>query len=486
MRSIDGPDAASDDAQGSASGAAAAPEGGASWEDALLERLSSKRWTLGVVGLGYVGLPLLAAAWRAGLTVRGVDTDPDRVAAIASGRSPVSDVSDVELAAMFLESQVPDSGGTPNPGSAVLSVDVEGLASADVVVIAVPTPLTPAGAPDMSAVLAASEAVASVARPGQLVCLESTVYPGATREALVASLARRGLKVAADAPPGEALGEALGEEVFVAFSPERIDPGSRRPLQTIPKLVGGVSPASTALAVAAYSQLVDEVVPVSSPEVAELAKLLENTYRAVNIALVCEISQVAERLEVSMMEVVEAASTKPFGFAPFWPGPGVGGHCIAVDPDFLLSRAGQLGVQLPLVGRALQANRSQPRRTVERLAALAPSGSLDGVRLLVVGVAYKADVADLRESPALEVARLALASGAEVAVFDPVVGEAAVMAVGLSPAAGLTPGGWDVAAVLCDHSCLDYRAVVAAAPVVFDARGVLRRLGLRSPKVSSW
>jgi UDP-N-acetyl-D-glucosamine dehydrogenase len=425
----------------------------------VVGRLAGRRWCLGVVGLGYVGLPLLVAGLRAGLDVRGVDIDAARVAALRAGRSVVADVADIDVAVLAADRQLVDT-------------DPQVLAGCDVVAIAVPTPLDADRHPDLSAVRAAVASVAAAIRPGTLVVLESTSYPGTTRVEVAERLG--------------AWGWTLDVDVFVAFSPERIDPGAGRQVRTVPKLVGGVSADSTRVACAAYRRLFDVVHPVSDAAVAELAKLLENTYRAVNVALVNELCDVAAAVGVSLVEVVEAAATKPFGFAPFWPGPGVGGHCIAVDPQFLSWQAHQLGVATPVVDAAERVNVGQPQRTWERVAALVAPAPLVGVRLLAVGVAYKANVADVRESPALAVLRLAAEAGVQVDVFDPVVPAEVVAAAGFSPVLDLASARWDVVAVLCDHDVVDYGAVVAAAPVVFDARGALRRRGVAADHVVSW
>jgi UDP-N-acetyl-D-glucosamine dehydrogenase len=438
----------------------------------LRARLASGDWTLGVVGLGYVGLPLLLEGARRGLTVVGVDRDADKVARLGAGLLPADVAADLAQDGQGQDGSADQNAATIAAALAGVSGDPSALAAADVVVIAVPTPLGDSGDADLSAVAAAAELVAAHARPGQLVCLESTVPVGATRTVVAPLLTARGL--------------VEGRGVFVAFSPERIDPGSGRSLRSIPKLVAGLSPASSQVVALAYGQLVDEVVVVSALEVAELAKLLENTYRSVNIALVNELCGLAAASGVSMVEVVEAAATKPFGFAPFWPGPGVGGHCIAIDPEFVVAGAAQAGTPATLAATAGALNRARPQRTLDRLVELVAPRPLAGLRLLGVGAAYKAGVADLRESPALEVLALAAAAGAQVEVFDPVVPPAQLVATGFAVADDVLPLGWDATVVLCDHDVIDFAAVAASAPVVFDTRAALRHRGLDGPGVWSW
>ncbi len=427
--------------------------------DALVARLAGGDWTLGVVGLGYVGLPLAMTAVRAGVGVVGFDVAVDRIAALREGRSHVEDVGDDELA-------------TALAAGARFTADEADLAAVDAIVIAVPSPLGRNRQPDMSYIEAAAATVARVARPGQLVSLESTTYPGTTEEHLVPAVAAAGLR--------------LDEDVFVAFSPERIDPGNVLQTHEIPKIVGGVSPVSSRVAAAAYGRLVDRVHVVGSARAAELTKLLENTYRSVNIALVNELAQVAHAFDVDIWEVVEAAATKPFGFQAFYPGPGVGGHCIPLDPQYLAWRARELRAPTRFIDLAEDVNLHMPDYVVARVAELLNGAgrALNGSRVLGVGLAYKRNIADDRESPSREVLDRLGRRGAAVGVHDPHVPVERLAGDGAEVVPDLAAArGWDVAVVLTDHDAVDYRALAASVPLVLDTRGVYRRLGLRPGNV---
>ncbi len=421
--------------------------------DALVERLERGSWTLGVVGLGYVGLPLAMTAVRAGIDVVGFDVAADRIAALNGGRSHVEDVSDGELAQALA-------------AGARFTADEADLAAVDAIVIAVPSPLGRNRQPDMSYIEAAAATVARVARPGQLVSLESTTYPGTTEEHLVPAVAAAGLTVDVD--------------VFVAFSPERIDPGNTLQTHQIPKIVGGISAVSSRVAAAAYGRLVERVHVVGSARAAELTKLLENTYRSVNIALVNELAQVAHAFDVDIWEVVEAAATKPFGFQAFYPGPGVGGHCIPLDPQYLAWRARELRAPTRFIDLAEDVNLHMPDYVVARVGEMlnAAGKALNGARVLGVGVAYKRNIADDRESPSREVLDRLRRRGAVVGVHDPHVAPSRQAADGAEVVADLAAAeGWDVAVVLTDHDAVDYGGLAATVPYVLDTRGVFRRLG---------
>jgi len=427
--------------------------------DGLVARLEGERWTAGIIGLGYVGLPLAMTASRAGLDVIGFDVSERRVADLNAGRSHVDDVSDDVLAAALAD-------GTR------FTADAADLASADAIFIAVPSPLGRNRQPDMSYIEAAATTVSRIARPGQLISLESTTYPGTTDEYLLPAVAKAGL--------------TLDDDVFVAFSPERIDPGNVLQTHDIPKIVGGVTETSGLVAAAAYGRMVDRIHRVSSARAAELTKLLENTYRSVNIALINELAQLAHAFGVDIWEVVDAAATKPFGFQAFYPGPGVGGHCIPLDPQFLAWRARELRAPTRFIDLAEDVNLHMPDYVVSRLSEQLNAGgrALQGSRILGVGLAYKRNIADDRESPSRDVLNRLVQRGAHVGVHDPHVDVDRVAASGFDVVADLTDlGGWEHAVVLTDHDGVDYERLAAGVPLVFDTRGVYRRLGLSLPNV---
>lgn len=418
------------------------------------EQLASGPVTIGVIGLGYVGLPLAVTAASRGLGVVGYDVDAAKVAALMAGSSHVEDVRDDELAAALA-------------AGARFTTDAAELSATDALIIAVPSPLGRNRQPDLSYIQAAATTVTEVVRPGQLVSLESTTYPGTTEDHLVTAVQAAGLTVDVDA--------------FVAYSPERVDPGNELGTGAIPKLVGGVSAVSTQVAVALYGRLVDVVHPVSSARAAELAKLLENTYRAVNIAMVNELAQVAHAFEIDVWEVIDAAATKPFGFQAFYPGPGVGGHCIPLDPQYLAWRARELRATTRFIDLAEDVNLHMPEYVVTRISELLnqQGKALRSSRVLGLGAAYKRNVGDDRESPAIDVLRLLALKGAEVGVHDPHVDPDRLERHGFPVVDDPTvAGAFDLAVVLTDHDAVDYTAVAAATPVVFDTRGVYRRLGL--------
>ena len=426
---------------------------------AIVERLASERWTAGIIGLGYVGLPLAMTASRAGLDVIGFDVAADQVAALNAGHSHIGDVDDVELSAAL-------------KAGARFTSNEEDLAQADAIFIAVPSPLGRNRQPDMSYIEAAAGTVSRIARAGQLIALESTTYPGTTDEHLVPAVAAAGL--------------TLDEDVFVAFSPERIDPGNTLQTHQIPKIVGGVSETSGAVAAAAYGRIVDRIHRVSSARAAELTKLLENTYRSVNIALINELAQLAHAFDVDIWEVVDAAATKPFGFQPFYPGPGVGGHCIPLDPQFLAWRARELRAPTRFIDLAEDVNIHMPDYVVSRVVEQlnADGRSVRGARVLGVGVAYKRNIADDRESPSRDVLERLATRGAEVGVHDPIVPADRLARDGYRVIDDLGDlEGWDLAIVLTDHDAVNYAAIAERVPLVFDTRGVYRRLGERPDNV---
>lgn len=417
------------------------------------------RWTAGVVGLGYVGLPLAIAAAGRGLGVIGYDLSADVVADLGRGKSHVDDIGDDTLAGAI------DSG-------ARFSDDPTSLRDADAVFICVPSPLGRNREPDLSHIEAAAATVSDAARPGQLISLESTTYPGTTEDYLVPAVEKAGL--------------TLDEDVWVAYSPERVSPGGGIETSQIPKVVGGVTPQSGRVAMAAYRRLVSSVHAVSSARAAEMTKLLENTYRAVNIGLINEITRLAHELEIDIWEVVDAAATKPFGFQPFYPGPGVGGHCIPLDPQYLAWKARGSNFATRFIETADQINSDMPGYVVSRVGDLlnAAGKAIKGSRILAVGIAYKPDVSDDRESASLEVARRLQARGGDVHVLDPMVSLDRIAGHGFEAMAGLEPGEeYDLAVVLTDHSDLPYDAIARSAAAVFDTRGVYRRLGVTPDNV---
>jgi UDP-N-acetyl-D-glucosamine dehydrogenase len=405
---------------------------------------------VGIVGLGYVGLPLAVAFAEAGCEVVGVDVNARRVNALAAGSSDIEDIADERLQAL---------------GRRFLATTrYAALARVDAVIIAVPTPLTPNREPDLGAVIAAAASVSRVLQRGQLVVLESTTYPGTTRERLVPALEESGL--------------AAGDEFAVAYSPERIDPGrTDYDVRTTPKLVGGLTADDAERARALYSEICDQVVVLSSPEAAELSKLLENIFRSVNIALVNELAQLCDRLGIDVWEVIDAAATKPFGFMRFDPGPGMGGHCLPIDPFYLAFKARQHDFYPEFIELAGKVNQAQPRFCVERIErALNRAGKpVKGSQVMILGVSYKAGIGDTRESPALRIIELLQELGGELSYHDPHVPELGQLGL-VSQPLGEAVASADLVAILTPHPELDYGAIVEAAPLTIDFRGVTRDL----------
>jgi UDP-N-acetyl-D-glucosamine dehydrogenase len=403
---------------------------------------------IGIVGLGYVGLPLGVAFAEAGHDVVGYDVNAARVELLGRGESDIEDVTSERLARL--------------EGRLVPTTEAAPLGDCDAILICVPTPLAAEREPDLSYVRASVETIAGILREGQLVVLESTTYPGTTREELLPALEAGGLNV--------------GEGFHLAYSPERIDPGrSDNQVAETPKVVGGITPACTERAAAVYGEVVNEVVRVSSPEAAELSKLLENIFRSVNIALVNELAQLTDRLGIDIWEVIDAASSKPFGFMRFEPGPGMGGHCLPVDPFYLAYRARQYDFYTEFVELAGKINQSHPLFCVSKIqGALNDRGkAVRGSRVLLIGVSYKAGVADLREAPSLKIIRHLRELGAEVSYHDPLVPELA--GEGLSSVAleeGVAQA--DAVAVITAHPGIDYEGLVADASLLVDFRGISR------------
>ncbi|HEX2254983.1 MAG TPA: nucleotide sugar dehydrogenase [Thermoanaerobaculia bacterium] len=432
--------------------------------DALRRRLEERSALIGILGLGYVGLPLAIAFARQGFRVLGFDVDPVKVEHLAAGESYIEHIDGGELAELAAA------------GRLAATVDFERLGEPDALLLCVPTPLTPQREPDMSYVVATAESVAARLRPGQLVVLESTTYPGTTDELL------RG--ILEDCHGRQRL--TCGEHFFLAYSPEREDPANPSfSTSTIPKVVGGADPVSGDLAEALYHGVVAKTVRVSSARAAEATKLTENIFRAVNIALVNELKMVYDRMGIDVWEVLDAAATKPFGFMRFDPGPGWGGHCIPVDPFYLSWKAREYGMSSRFIELAGEVNVAMPQYVVSKLQrALNDRGkAVKGSRVLLLGLAYKRDVGDPRESPAFEILDLLLHLGADVTYHDPHVPEAPSMRTwpDLPPLRSVelseeTLVAQDAVVLVTDHSTVDYRRVLDHAPLVLDSRGIYRRL----------
>jgi UDP-N-acetyl-D-glucosamine dehydrogenase len=430
----------------------------------LLDRIQDRSAVIGVIGLGYVGLPLAVEFAKAGFRVVGYDVSQRVVDLLNAGESHIQDVPASEVAALV------------RSGKFAASTDETRLGEVDAISIAVPTPLSKTRDPDMSYVIKASDTGTRQVKKGVLVVLESTTYPGTTREILGPSLASRGFTV--------------GEDVFVAFSPERVDPGN--PVyhtKNTPKVVGGITPSCVDVASALYATCIDQVVPVSSPEAAELVKLLENTFRSVNIGLVNEMAIVCDKLGVDVWEVIEAAATKPFGFMKFTPGPGIGGHCIPLDPHYLAWKMRTLNYKTRFVDLASEINSQMPAFVVEKvsLALNADRKPVNGSKILVLGVAYKRDIDDVRESPALDVIRLLEEHGAVVAFHDPfipTIREDGHVREGVELTAELLEGS-DAVVVVTDHRAIDYQLIMDTASLIVDTRNVTRGLVKTKARVVS-
>jgi len=422
-------------------------------ETELLDKIASREAAIAIVGLGYVGLPLATELALVGFRVLGLDVDPVRIDRILQGNSYIGDVNSAILHGVVAKELLR------------ATTDEACLAEADIVVVCVPTPLRKTKDPDVSYIVDAVAKIKAHARPGQLIVLESTTYPGTCEELVAPLLAETGLEI--------------GRELFLAFSPERVDPGNKTySTRNIPKVVGGITDASTRIAAALYSQVIDTVHPVSTTKAAEMVKLLENTFRSVNIGLINEFALICERMGVDVWEVIEAAATKPFGFMPFFPGPGLGGHCLPIDPIYLSWKAKLLDVEATFIDVASKINASMPRHVVEKIAAALNDESkpVRGSRILVLGVAYKRDVADTRESPALDIIKLLLARGAIVHYSDPHVDE--LLYDGLELASHeLTPetlAAADCVVIVANHTAFDYQAVLDHARLVVDTRNATK------------
>jgi len=421
----------------------------------LDRKIRDKSARVGVIGLGYVGLPLAVAFARRGFKVTGIEVHAKRAAALRKGRSYIEDVPSKELAALV------------RSGALTIDDTGAGIAKLDAVLICVQTPLRKTKEPDISNIVAACGTVAKRLKRGTLIVLESTTYPGTTQEAVLPELEKSGLKA--------------GKDFWLAFSPERVDPGNLKwHIENTPKVVGGIDARSTCLAVDLYSSVISKVVPVSSATAAELVKLLENTFRSVNIALVNELAQICDRLGLNVWEVVAAAATKPFGFMPFWPGPGIGGHCIPKDPQLLAWKMKSLNFEPRFIELASTVNGQMPRYAVRRVARLLneDAKSVKRARILVLGVAYKPGVGDFRDSPSLDIMHLLAEDGAKISYHDPFVPRVSVGGRSWS-SRRLTDAAIreaDCVLILTAHPGIDYPRVVRLARRVFDARNALAGL----------
>ncbi len=437
----------------------AASRGQRSLAASLKEKIQSKQARVGIVGLGYVGLPLAIELARSGFSVTGFDVDPEKVASIQAGRSYVGDVASEELAPLVAQGRLRATG------------DYRGMAAMDTISICVPTPLRKTKDPDLSYILAAVEQIQKYLHPGMLIILESTTYPGTTDEFLLPRLAETGLEV--------------GKDFFLCFSPERVDPGNRQfTTSNIPKVVGGITPVCTALATLLYQQAIASVIPVSSTRVAEMVKLLENTFRSINIGLANEMALLCDRMKIDTWEVIEAAATKPFGFLPFYPGPGLGGHCIPIDPFYLSWKAKMDGGEARFIELAGRINGQMPQFVVQKIQAAlnAHAKPVNKAGIHLLGVAYKRDIADVRESPALDVLTLLHSMGAQLSYSDPHVPRLPMDHWSLESQPVLPAcQKADCVVLITDHSTFDYAAIAARANLIVDTRNAFR--AFRSEKI---
>ncbi len=443
---------------------AAAPRTGASgkswrpsdWAALLRQKIASKQARVGVIGLGYVGLPLAVELAKAGYEVTGIDIDAGKVKALMAGRSYIQDVPSKEVAALV------------GKGRLTATDAFHALKTLDTATICVPTPLGKTKDPDISMIKNAIEQIARYLHSGMLIVLESTTYPGTTEEVVRPELERQGLTV--------------GKEIFLAFSPERVDPGNPAyQTKNTPKIIGGSTPVCTELAVALYAKAVDKVIPVSSSKTAEMVKLLENTFRAINIGLANEVAIMCGRLGVNVWEVIDAAATKPFGFMPFYPGPGLGGHCIPIDPLYLSWKLKTLDYNARFIQLASEINTHMPHYVVEKITAALNERrrSVNGSRILIVGVSYKRDIEDLRESPALDIIRLLRTLGATVTYADPYNPTLRLEHAGGADVleSAVLPDGYanqDCAVIVTNHRVIDYQQLVDRSRLVIDTRNATK------------
>ncbi len=430
----------------------------------LIERLKNREARIGVLGLGYVGLPLAVIFAEAGFNVLGIDPDDSKAESVNNGVSYIQDVPTDQLDRLVSD------------GRLRASTDFSGLQEMDAVSICVPTPLRKTGDPDMSFIISATEELAKYMHPGMIVVLESSTYPGTTREILLPKL-------------GEEKGLTIGRDLFLAFSPERVDPGREDwTTYNTPKVVGGITEDCSEVATIWYQQALETVVTVSTAEAAEMTKLLENTFRMINIGLVNELAIMCDRLGVDVWEVIEAASSKPFGFMKFTPGPGLGGHCIPIDPLYLSWKMKSFNYNARFIELASEINTNMPRYTVQRIMdALNDHGkAVNGSNILILGVAYKPDIDDIRESPALDVIGLLKARGARVSYHDPYIPSLLTHEeerMESEPDLLAAVKKADCVVIITNHSDFDYPAITQAASLIFDSRNALGKLGKNNPRV---
>lgn len=424
--------------------------------------MSAKKYKFAVIGLGYVGLPLSMAFAKAGHRVLGVDIDSSKVSKLNQGLSPITDISSEDLASQI------------KLGNFEVSSDFSKLKDVDAISICVPTPLRKTKEPDISYILSATQEIAKVIQKGQLVILESTTYPGTTREVVLPELEKSGLKV--------------GKDFYLAFSPERIDPGNRKyTLQNTPKIIGGITSNCTEMALALYGSVLDRVYPVSSSEVAEMVKLLENTFRAVNIGMVNEMAMMADRLNLDVWEIIDAASTKPFGYMPFYPGPGLGGHCIPIDPHYLSWKLKTLNFHPRFIELAQDINSRMPGLVVDKIAYALNrfKKPVSGSKVLLLGVSYKKDVGDVRESPALDIIKLLQDREAQVFYEDRYSPH--LTHEGLSLASinwdEAHLGDYDCVVIVTNHAYYDIERIVSESKILVDCRNATKGLSFDKNKV---
>jgi UDP-N-acetyl-D-glucosamine dehydrogenase len=431
------------------------------WADTLECKIRNRSAQVGVIGLGYVGLSLAVEFAKAGLQVTGIEIDSDKVARLRSGESYVQDVKPYEVKGLIAD------------GKLLVMDDYQLLSQLDAVSICVPTPLSKTKDPDISYIAAATKEIVTHLHPGQLIVLESTTYPGTTDEVILPELQKTGLQV--------------GQEFFLAFSPERIDPGNPQyRTHNTPKIIGGVTGPCALVAKSLYEVAINRVVLVSSARSAEMVKLLENTFRAVNIGLVNEVALMCDRLGIDVWEVIEAAATKPFGFMPFYPGPGLGGHCIPVDPYYLAWKLKTLDYKARFIELAAEINTSMPWHVVSKVvdALNEQCKSVNGSNILVLGVTYKRNTSDLRESPALDIIRILQGKGATVSFYDTYVADLASLDGAMHvPLDKEVLQAVDCVIIATDHSNVNYEWVIAHAPLVLDSRNVAKHISAGRAKV---
>jgi UDP-N-acetyl-D-glucosamine dehydrogenase len=433
-------------------------EAAAATAERLEEKIRARTARVGIVGLGYVGLPLAVEFAKAGYTVTGIDVSESKIRSVNAGESYIADIDSGTL------TQLVESGKLR------ATTDFSVVLELDTINICVPTPLRKTKDPDMSYIVSACQEIAKHFHPGTLVILESTTYPGTTDEVVLPMLEKTGLEV--------------GKDFFLCFSPERVDPGNARfQTRNIPKVVGGVTAACTEMGRIFYSQALETVVPVSSTQVAEMVKLLENTFRMINIGLVNEIAMMCDRIGINVWEVIDAAATKPFGFMPFYPGPGLGGHCIPIDPFYLSWKTKQAGIEARFIELAGYINGQMPHFVVDKVqnALNEAAKPVKGSHIHVMGVAYKRDIDDMRESPALDILLLLAKRGAKLSYTDPHVPVLRLEGLSLEASPEETAGEADCVVIITDHTAFDYDALLERAKIVVDSRNALK--GRQSPKI---